>query len=249
MQQSELGDTLVSEFLDRTYRGIESTIASLAAARTEPERLAFVALNDATTLATVFGWRKVLSVTQPLTLPMLLGTVARATRPPGEKALLAGALTGATAAQTGKRIDPDNPTGVATVGAAAQHAGYGLAVRTAYDVAPSGVGVALRGGLVAAGLGLAAWRNRAILPATAAGGAALVYANELANDPRIRRGNAHAEGLGHGANLVLAAEALTLVRATLLKSRRGIGARLVEVTATSLSNLGQMLIVDGVARR
>lgn len=48
---------------------------------------------------------------------------------------------------------------------------------------------------------------------------------------------------------MLAAEALTLVRATLLKGRRGVGARLVEATATSLSNLGQMLIVDGVARR
>jgi hypothetical protein len=249
MQQSELGDTLVSEFLDRTYRGIESTIESIAAARTEPERLAFLALNDATTLATVFGWRKVLSVTQPLTLPMLLGTAARSSRSTQEKALLAGALTGATAAQTGKRIDPDNPTAVATVGAAAQHAGYGLAVRDAYGVQPSGLGTAVVGGLVAAGLGLAAWRNRATLPATVAGGAALAYATGLANDPKIRRGNAHAEGLGHGANLVVAGEALTLVRATLLKGRRGIGARLVEATATSLSNLGQMLIVDGVARR
>lgn len=249
MQQAELGDTIVSEFLDRTYRGIESTIASIAAARTEPERLAFLALNDATTLATVFGWQKVLSVTQPMTLPMLLGTVARTSRLAQEKALLAGAITGATVAQTGKRTDPENPTAAATVAAAAQHAGYGLAVRDAYDVAPSGVGVALRGGLVAAGLGLAALRNRAILPATVAGGAALAYASDLADDPKIRRGNAHAEGLGHGANLVLAAEALTLVRATLLKGRRGVGARLVEATATSLSNLGQMLIVDGVARR
>lgn len=249
MQQSELGDTVVSQFLDRTYRGIESTIASIAAARTEPERLAFLALNDATAVATVFGWRKVLSVTQPLTLPMLLGAVARSTRSTGEKALMAGAIAGATAAQTGKRIDPENPTAVAAAGAATQHAGYGLAVRNAYDVQPSGVGVALRGGLVAAGVGLAAWRNRAILPATVAGGAALAYANELANDPKIRRGNAHAEGLGHGANLVLAGEALTLLRATLLKGRRGIGARLVEATAMSLSNLGQMLIVDGVARR
>lgn len=249
MQQAELGDTVISEFLDRTYRGIESAIASLAVAGEEPERRAFLVLSGLTEGATVMGWKKLRAVVQPLTLPTLLGTVARAHLPVKEKVLLAGALTGATLAQTGKHQNPEEPSVAATVGAAGQYAGYGLALKEAYDATPSGLGAALRGGLVVVGAGLAACRNPKVLPATLAGGTVLVYAAELANDPKIREGNAHAEGLGHGANLVILGEALILLRATLLKGRRGIGARLVEATATSLGNVGQMLIVDGIARR
>lgn len=244
---AELGTQRLDDIVDRTTEGVEAALASLTS--TEPERIAFMAAHDATYFARVFGWQRVLSVAEPLVLPMLAGSALRSERTGGKKLGLGMGLAIGTGVQIAKSENPEKASGATAAAVATQYSSYALTIRGTFDASPGLVGTAVRSGMLAAGFGLALWKNRDVALATVAGGIPLVWASELANDPTIRRtGNVHARGVGHGANLVFAGEGLGLIRATLLKGRRGWGARLAQATATSLTSLGQMLIVDGVSR-
>lgn len=238
----------LDEFLDRTSGGIEAFVASLQVATREPERIGFFVAHDVAFAARLFGWRKALTVAEPLILPMLTGTVLRSERADAKKFGLSAALAVGTANQKAKTDSPEHADAVAVAAKIAQYAAYGLAVRGTFDATVRPVGLAARAGLTSAGVVLAAIKNPKVAWASALGGATMSWATEVADDPKIRDGNTHAQGIGHGANLMVAGETLSLIRATLLKGRNGFGARATEAVAMSLSSLGQMLIVDGVAR-
>lgn len=244
----ELGVGSLDKFLTRTTGGIEAFLASLKVAAEEPERAGFFIAHDVAFVARLCGWQRVLTVTEPLILPMLAGSVLRSERTGGKKVGISTALAVGTANQLAKTESPEHATAAATAAKIAQYGAYGLAVRGTFGSGLRPLGFAARAGLTSAGVVLAAWKNPKVAWVTALGGAAMSWATELADDPKIRDGNSHAEGVGHGANLMVAGEALTLIRATLLKGRTGFGVRATEAAAGSLSALGQMLIVDGVAR-
>lgn len=243
----ELGMNRVDEVVDRTTEGLEAALASLTT--TDPERIGFIVAHDVTYFARLFGWQRVLSIAEPLMLPMLAGTALRSERTGGKKFGLGLGLATGTGVQKAKSDNPEKASGATAAAVATQYSSYALTVRGTFDSQVNLVSTGVRAGLVLAGFGLAMWKNRDVAAATLVGGIPLVVASELANDSIIRKtGNTHARGVGHGANLIFAGEGLHLIRATLLKGKRGLGARLTEASASSLTALGQMLLVDGVSR-
>lgn len=246
----ELGVPLLDAVIDRTNEGAEALMASVKVAAKEPERNAFFASHAVTVAARAFGWRRALAVSEPLMLPMLAGTALRHGRTTGRKAALAVALAGGTAAERARSKSPDKATGKAAVAASSQYTAYAVALQGAYRPKLNPVSLAARVGLVAGGVGLALWKNRDVALATVAGGLPLAVVGAAAADPGVRRVRSpHARGLGHGANLVFVGEGLNLLRATALRGRSGAGARLLSAGAVGLSSLGQMMLVDGIARR
>lgn len=245
---AELGTHRLDEIIDRTTEGVEAALASLSP--TEPERLGFLIAHDVTYFARLFGWKRALTVAEPLMLPMLAGTALRSERTGGKKLGLGLGLATGTAVQLARTDNPEKASAATAVAAATQYTSYSLAVRGTFDASMGLVGTTVRSGLVLAGVGLALWKNRDVALATALGGVPLVFASELASDSIIQKtGNVHSRGVGHGANLVFVGEALHLLRATLFKGRRGWGARLTEASAASMTALGQMLIVDGISKK
>lgn len=245
---SELGNRTLDEILNRTNGGVEALLASVKVARTEPERVGFFVAHDVAFLARLFGWRKALAIAEPLVLPMLAGSVLRSERTGGKKFGISTALAVGTANQMAKTESPEHATAAATAAKVAQYSAYGLAVRGTFGSTMRPLGFAARAGLTTAGVVLAAWKNPQVAWVSALGGTTMSWATDLADHPKIRDGNTAAQGVGHGANLMVAGEALFLLRATLMKGRKGLGVRAAEAVAGSLSALGQMLIVDGVAR-
>lgn len=243
----ELG---TGKFAHKTGRGIDAFIASVAALKTEPERAVALAAIDVAGMAKIFGWRRVSRVVEPAILPLIGGAVLRSAKPLGQKLENAAALAGGAVAQRGKSADPATASPAAIAGVITQYGAYAATLAGDMGAKPAFPGASARGALVASGAAVAASRNRDLVAPTLLGGAAMVYSTEVANDPKITAyGNTHTEGISHGANMLVASEALTLIRGTFLKGRRGPGARAVEAGALVLSSLGHLLVTDGLIRR
>ena len=105
---------------------------------------------------------------------------------------------------------------------------------------------ALGWGLRAAvwGAGVAATRSQPTAAAVAVGGAAVLATSALAGDPALRTDAG--KGIGHGANLLVAAEALTALRAALKQRKHK--ARLVCAAETGALVIGHLLLIDGLHR-
>ena len=81
------------------------------------------------------------------------------------------------------------------------------------------------------------------------GGAAVLTTSALAGDPALRTDAG--KGISHGANLLVAAEGLTALRAALAQHYRGKrkqGARLVGAAETGALVVGHLLLIDGLCR-
>ena len=138
-----------------------------------------------------------------------------------------------------RRLTRPSALGVAAV--TASHAAY------AWSLYRRGArNDALGWGLRAAvwGAGVAATRSQPTAAAVAVGGAAVLATSALAGDPALRTDAG--KGIGHGANLLVAAEALTALRAALKQRKHK--ARLVRAAEAGALVIGHLLLIDGLHR-
>ena len=166
--------------------------------------------------------------------PRLLASVRE--DPAVGAAILAGVI-----AQVEKARTLTRPSALGVAALTANHAAY------AWSLYRRGArNDALGWGLRAAawGAGVAATRSQPTSAAVAVGGAAVLATSALAGDPVLRTDAG--KGIGHGANLLVAAEALTALRAALKQRKHK--ARLVRAAETGALVIGHLLLIDGLSR-
>lgn len=207
-------------------------IAALFDAATTPtaERRAFLAAAAATTGCRLAGAERAARVLEPAVLPLLAVTAWRRGNPVAAFGLLAGAV-----GQAEKNRRPSRPSALGVAAVAANHAAYIWPMRR---LSPDAFGVGLRAVVWASGMGWAASQSAKLLPAVATAGAAVATTSTLAG--RAPRDTRAAGGLSHGANLLLASEALTCLR------ERG---RVVAGAEQALHCVGHLLVLDGLLAR
>lgn len=236
----------IAEFLDRTRKGTRALLAAVRAGATEPERAGYVAAGGAAAGARLFGRARVATALRLTAPPLLAGAVLRSRLPVRSKVTLLAGLTAGWAGELEKARTPAAPSAVGVAGVAGEHLAYGvLLVDRGAQLTPlRGLS---RGVLWASGVGLAASRNRALVPAAAIAGLAVSVTSALAGDRGIRTGAVSHEGIDHGANLVFVAEGLTLLRAVAGHRHRSTG-RVLDAGTTAAAVLGNLLLVDGLVR-
>ena len=157
-----------------------------------------------------------------------------------DPAVGAGILAGVIA-QVEKARTLTRPSALGVAALTANHAAY------AWSLYRRGArNDALGWGLRAAvwGAGVAATRSQPTAAAVAVGGAAVLATSALAGDPALRTDAG--KGIGHGANLLVAAEALTALRAALKQRKHK--ARLVRAAEAGALVIGHLLLIDGLSR-
>ena len=157
-----------------------------------------------------------------------------------DPAVGAGILAGVIA-QVEKARTLTRPSALGVAALTANHAAY------AWSLYRRGArNDALGWGLRAAvwGAGVAATRSQPTAAAVAVGGAAVLATSALAGDPALRTDAG--KGIGHGANLLVAAEALTALRAALKQRKHK--ARLVRAAEAGALVIGHLLLIDGLHR-
>ncbi|MCG7442068.1 hypothetical protein [Corynebacterium sp. ACRPQ] len=176
-------------------------------------------------------WR---AVTDISARPQVLASVRE------EPAVGAGVVAGAIGqVEKVRRLTRPSALGVAAV--TANHAAY------AWSLYRRGArNDALGWGLRAAawGAGVASTRSQPTSAAVAVGGAAVLATSALAGDPALRTDAG--KGMSHGANLLVAAEGLTALRAALQQRKRKV--RLVRAAEAGTLILGHLLLIDGLSR-
>ncbi|MDK8585784.1 hypothetical protein QP904_04770 [Corynebacterium kefirresidentii] len=157
-----------------------------------------------------------------------------------DPAVGAGILAGVIA-QVEKARTLTRPSALGVAALTANHAAY------AWSLYRRGArNDALGWGLRAAawGAGVAATRSQPTSAAVAVGGAAVLATSALAGDPVLRTDAG--KGMSHGANVLVAAEALTALRAALKQRKHK--ARLVCTAETGALVIGHLLLIDGLHR-
>ncbi|ECQ5354113.1 hypothetical protein QP943_06125 [Corynebacterium kefirresidentii] len=157
-----------------------------------------------------------------------------------DPAVGAGILAGVIA-QVEKARTLTRPSALGVAALTANHAAY------AWSLYRRGArNDALGWGLRAAawGAGVAATRSQPTSAAVAVGGAAVLATSALAGDPVLRTDAG--KGMSHGANVLVAAEALTALRAALKQRKHK--ARLVCTAETGALVIGHLLLIDGLSR-
>ena len=157
-----------------------------------------------------------------------------------DPAVGAGILAGVIA-QVEKARTLTRPSALGVAALTANHAAY------AWSLYRRGArNDALGWGLRAAawGAGVAATRSQPTSAAVAVGGAAVLATSALAGDPVLRTDAG--KGMSHGANVLVAAEALTALRAALKQRKHK--ARLVCAAETCALVIGHLLLIDGLHR-
>ena len=181
-------------------------------------------------------WR---AVTDISARPQVLASVHE------EPAIGAGVLAGAIGqVEKARRLNRPSALGVAAV--TANHAAYAWSLyrRGARNDA---LGWGLR--VAAWGAGVAATRTQPTAAAVAVGGTAVLTTSALAGDSALRTDAG--KGMSHGANLLVAAEGLTALRAALAQQNRGKRkreARLVGAAEAGALVVGHLLLLDGLCR-
>ena len=232
----------VTELVSRTREGVEALRDSLVASFQEPERIVFLAAGEVSVWSRLFGWTRANAVSTVLGMPPLAATALRHDPSPVLLAGMAGGLVGDVA----KLRAPERTPVAGMFGVAAQHAAFSAKL---YDrgARPSPTRVGLRAAAWGAGVGLAAWKKRSLLAPTAFAGLFVAATSALGDDRGIQDGTVVRQGLGHGGNLVFAAEGITLLRETLLTGD-SLGHRALDAGARAAQLIGTMLIMDGLTR-
>ena len=245
----------MNDFLARTEAGaaaltraVSETFADVTdPARRTPRgwrRFVYLALGESTVWSRLFGWKKAHAVTSAPLLPLL---AAEAQNPTLSPALLAGAV-----GQVEKSRRLHRPSLLGVAGVTASHAAYSWVLyrRGARNDAR---GWGLRAMAWAAAL--VATRKQPTRTAVAVGGAAVLTTSALAGDPRLRTDAT--KGLSHGANLLVAAEGLTALRARIAaagsqknkkQGKPTKAARVVGAAEAGAFALGHFLLVDALSR-
>ena len=146
---------------------------------------------------------------------------------------------GLIAASLGQAAKRGAPTTFGVTCVSAQYASFAWALRGARNDA---VGWGLRAGAWAAGIALSRTRSERL--ATAVAGIPAAALSALAGDEKLRANQA-TQGLSHGANLLLASEALTVLNPVEQRQDAGLRGRALDAAQT----IGLVLLVDGLVRK
>ncbi len=232
----------VNEMVTRTREGVDALQSSLTAALREPERLAYLVAGELSIWSRLLGWKRTNVVSTLAATPLLGATALRHDLSPVLLAGMAGGLIGDAA----KLRAPERTPVLGMFGIAAQHAAFSAKL---YDrgARPSRARAGLRAAAWATGVGLAALKKRPLLAPTAFAGLFVSATSTLADDRGIQDGRTVRRGLGHGGNLLFAAEGMTLLRETLLTGD-SLGLRALDAGARASQVIGTMLIMDGLTR-
>lgn len=233
----------MNQMVTHTQGGVNALYASVLTGLQEPERLAYLSLGELVAWSHVFRWQRVRSLVTPFLHPLLAATILRTNREPVLLAGLAGGLVGSVV----KLQRPERTPVLGMFGIAANHAAYSAAL-VSHGARPSAGRVALRAAAWTTGVGLAVWRKKQLIAPAIVAGVFVSATSTLADDPALQDGSTPAKGLGHGGNLLLAAEGIALLRETVLTGDK-LGHRLLDTAMTAAGVIGNVLMVDGLTRR
>ena len=223
----------------RTEEGTAALLRAVGPAFAGRDHLTLGALAAGETAAWsgLFNWRTVGSLTT-LTVPVLL-----ALRPDCSPETRVGLIASAVgqAAKRGKNGQPATPTALGVTCVTAQYGAFAGELRGARNDA---MGWSLRAGAWALGIALARTRGERL--ATAVAGVPAAALSALAGDPAFRATDA-TQGISHGANLLLASEAATVLGTR--SEQHPVVGRILAAGQSAAQTVGLVLLVDGLARR
>lgn len=221
--------------MSRTQEGTEALLRAVGPAFAGRDHLTLGALAAGETAAWsgLFNWRT-LGTAMTAAAPALL-----ACRPDCSTGTRVG-LIAASLGQAAKRGEP-TPFGVACVSAQ-----YGALAWELRGARTDATGWGLRAGAWAAGIALSRTRGERL--ATAVAGVPAAALSALAGDSNLRATTA-TQGLSHGANLLLASEALTVLNPDGKSQDTGLRGRVLAAGQVAAQTVGLVLLVDGLARR
>lgn len=225
------------DMLDRTQEGTAALLRAVGPAFTGRDHFTLGALAAGETAAWsgLFTWRTLGTATT------VAAPVALALRPDCSPETRVG-LVAAALGQASKR---GKPTTFGVTCVSVQYASFAWALRDARNDA---TGWALRAGAWAAGIALPRTRSERL--ATAVAGIPTAALSALAGDPALRAAES-AQGISHGANLLLASEAATVARTRAVQlpvAGKTVG-KLLAVGQSAAQTVGLVLLVDGLARK
>lgn len=245
-----------AEMAQRNREGMRALRACLTAAGAEVDRGVFLAVASAGGAARLSGNERATSFAETLVLPSLCGGVFRSQRAGANtqtrvrhRGTLLIALAGGGVSRAAKNSRITRPSAWAIAATTAVYAGLSQELwrrGARADV----YGASLRAGAWVTGCGLAAARAPKLLSAVAIAGAAAATTSTLAGADSLRRGQPIAtQGMSHGANLLLAAEAVSLLRAVVCgENRETAASRVLAAGECGVQAIGAMLLIDGLTR-
>lgn len=223
------------DMVARTEEGAAALLRAVGPAFAGRDHVTFGALaaGETAVWSRLFNWRT-LGTATTAAVPVLL-----ALRPDCAPETRVG-LIAASLGQVAKR---GAPTTFGVMCVSAQYASFAWALRGARNDA---AGWGLRAGAWAAGVALS--RSRGERLATAVAGIPAAALSALAGDEKLRVDEA-TQGLSHGANLLLASEALTVLNPAEQRQDVGLRGRALDAAQSAAQTVGLVLLVDGLSRR
>lgn len=223
------------DMVARTQEGTEALLRAVGPAFTGRDHftLGALAAGETAVWSRLFNWRTFGTATTAA-VPVLL-----ALRPDCAPETRVG-LVAASLGQAAKRGEPTT-FGVMCV--SVQYASFAWGLRGARNDA---VGWGLRAGAWAAGIALSRTRGERL--ATAVAGTPAAALSALAGDPALRAAES-TQGLSHGANLLLASEALTVLNPAEQRRDAGLRGRALDAAQSAAQTVGLVLLVDGLVRK
>lgn len=215
---------LVADFTSRTKAGLTALRAAVMRTAKEPERAVWGLLTPCPDKYVEAAQRTLLAA----------GPAVRDREP-----ILASAVLSSAVATFEQARVPREGSALGVAGVLGANAGY-ITRLVQKDAAVSPVGLGVAAVAVAGGAAFAAKYNKRLLAPTIIGGLASAGTAVLANDPIFRNGTPASEGISHGANMLLGAEALRLL------NNAGCSSTLLATVVSLTSGLGQLLLVDGL---
>lgn len=222
------------DMVARTQEGTEALLGAAGPAFTGRDHftLGALAAGETAVWSRLFKWRT-LGTATTAAVPVLLAL--RSDCAPETR-------VGLIAASLGQAAKRGEPTTFGVTCVSVQYAFFAWALRGARNDA---AGWGLRAGAWAAGVALA--RSRGERLATAVAGIPAAALSALAGDEKLRADQA-TQGLSHGANLLLASEALTVLNPAEQRQDAGLRGRVLDAAQSAAQTVGLVLLVDGLAR-
>lgn len=219
----------------RAQEGTEALLRAAGPAFTGRDHVTLGALaaGETAVWSRLFNWRT-LGVATTAAVPVLL-----ALRPDCAPETRVGLI----AASLGQAAKRGAPTTFGVTCVSVQYAFFAWALRGARNDA---AGWGLRAGAWAAGVALS--RSRGERLATAVAGIPAAALSALAGDEKLRADKA-TQGMSHGANLLLASEALTVLNPAEQRQVAGLCGRALDAAQSAAQTVGLVLLVDGLARK
>ena len=223
------------DMVARTEEGAAALLRAVGPAFAGRDHVTFGALaaGESAVWSRLFNWRT-LGTATTAAVPVLL-----ALRPDCAPETRVGLI----AASLGQAAKRGAPTTFGVMCVSAQYASFAWALRGARNDA---AGWGLRAGAWAAGLALS--RTRGERRATAIAGIPAAALSALAGDPALRAAES-TQGISHGANLLLASEALTVLNPAEQRQDVGLRGRALDAAQSAAQTVGLVLLVGGLSRR